>query len=167
MSTTRLAACIAAFAITLFAIGFAVSRPDGTEDSPVAGADAPQVAATVGWADLRQYNYRSGIIGETLLPLIGKTVRIAGFMVPLEDEMKNASEFLLVPYLGGCIHTPPPPPNQIVRVAMIRNRSVTVDMWNPVWVTGQFEIAKTLTQYGDVSFQLIGQQVKPYDPQAP
>jgi uncharacterized protein len=30
--------------------------------------------------------------------------------VPLEDNAGYASEFLLVPYFGACIHSPPPPP---------------------------------------------------------
>ena len=29
---------------------------------------------------------------------------------------KKVTEFLLVPWVGACIHTPPPPPNQIVHV---------------------------------------------------
>ena len=43
-------------------------------------------------------------------------VRIAAFIVPLEDNMQESDEFLLVPYFGACIHTPPPPANQIVLV---------------------------------------------------
>ena len=28
----------------------------------------------------------------------------------------SVQQFLLVPYVGACIHVPPPPPNQIVYV---------------------------------------------------
>ena len=34
-------------------------------------------------------------------------VRIAGFLVPLEWGDKKLKEFLLVPYFGACIHSPP------------------------------------------------------------
>ena len=46
----------------------------------------------------------------------GTEVRIPGFIVPLEEAKGEVTEFLLVPYFGACIHTPPPPANQIVRV---------------------------------------------------
>ena len=39
-----------------------------------------------------------------------------GYLLPLEFSGKLVSEFLLVPWVGACIHTPPPPPNQIVHV---------------------------------------------------
>jgi uncharacterized protein len=49
--------------------------------------------------------------------LEGATVRLPGFIVPLEGVKDGSvSEFLLVPYFGSCIHVPPPPPNQIVYV---------------------------------------------------
>lgn len=47
--------------------------------------------------------------------LDGKKVRIAGFTVTLERNDQGVTEFLLVPYYGACIHTPPPA-NQIVHV---------------------------------------------------
>ena len=45
-------------------------------------------------------------------------VRLAGFLVPLDFDFdtETFSEFLLVPYFGACIHTPPPPSNQIVHI---------------------------------------------------
>ncbi len=46
--------------------------------------------------------------------LIGKNIRIPGYVVPLEGDNKNVTEFLLVPYFGACTHVPPPPANQIV-----------------------------------------------------
>jgi hypothetical protein len=46
----------------------------------------------------------------------GAEVKIPGFIVPLEEAKGEVTEFLLVPYFGACIHTPPPPANQIVHV---------------------------------------------------
>ena len=48
--------------------------------------------------------------------LDGKRVRIGGYVVPLDFEATNVKEFLLVPFVGACIHVPPPPPNQIIYV---------------------------------------------------
>jgi hypothetical protein len=50
------------------------------------------------------------------LTLSGKTVRMGGYLLPLEYAEEETTEFLLVPYVGACIHVPPPPPNQIVHV---------------------------------------------------
>ena len=43
-------------------------------------------------------------------------VEMSGYMLPLKFDGTMVNEFLLVPTIGACIHTPPPPPNQIVYV---------------------------------------------------
>ena len=48
--------------------------------------------------------------------LAGMDVRIPGYVIPLEFAGTKVREFLLVPYHGACIHTPPPPANQIIFV---------------------------------------------------
>ena len=47
---------------------------------------------------------------------LNKKVRLPGYAVPLDADRSDKREFLLVPYFGACIHTPPPPANQIVLV---------------------------------------------------
>lgn len=68
--------------------------------------------------------------------LDGKIVRMPGYILPLEFSGKAITEFLLVPYVGACIHTPPPPPNQIVHVKTDKPVS-DVTVFSPVWVTGR------------------------------
>lgn len=68
--------------------------------------------------------------------LDGQTVRMPGYILPLEFSGKDITEFLLVPYVGACIHTPPPPPNQIVHVKSDKPVS-NVTVFSPVWVTGK------------------------------
>src|ERR1700731_4244525 len=54
---------------------------------------------------------------STVNPAIdGKMIRIPGYVLPLEFSGTKVTEFLLVPWVGACIHTPPPEPNQIVYV---------------------------------------------------
>ena len=36
--------------------------------------------------------------------------------MPLDFESTTVKEFLLVPFVGACIHVPPPPANQIIYV---------------------------------------------------
>ena len=54
--------------------------------------------------------------------LDNKKITLTGFIVPLEIEPNidspTVTEFLLVPFLGACIHVPPPPANQLVYVKM-------------------------------------------------
>ena len=72
------------------------------------------------WSDLRKLNYKTGEMPESLRQLVGKSIKIPGFAVPLEgdDGFEYIEEFLLVPYFGACIHVPPPPPNQVIHVIL-------------------------------------------------
>ena len=59
--------------------------------------------------------------------LDGATVRLPGFIIPLDARRDGVlDEFLLVPYFGACIHVPPPPPNQLVYVRMARRTTAAV-----------------------------------------
>jgi hypothetical protein len=66
----------------------------------------------------------------------GQAVRIPGFLVPIEfSSPLVATDFLLVPTAGACIHMPPPPANQIVRVSYPNGYKVETVQY-PVWVEG-------------------------------
>jgi len=73
-----------------------------------------------------------------------KNVRLAGYALPLEFSGTGVNEFLLVPYVGACIHVPPPPPNQIVFVR-VKEPFKPRSQFTPVWVTGQIS-AKAVTK---------------------
>lgn len=67
--------------------------------------------------------------------LDGKTIRMPGYLLPLEFDGDAVTEFLLVPYVGACIHVPPPPPNQMVFVTS--SIKVEVDeLYAPIWIEG-------------------------------
>jgi hypothetical protein len=83
-------------------------------------------------------------------------------MVPLEDDLEQVSEFLLVPYVGACVHTPPPPPNQLVHVTMAEGRSVPVEWWDPIWVHGVLTVDETRNVYSKVSYTLTAVRTSPY-----
>ena len=52
---------------------------------------------------------------ESVNKTLDKTeVSISGYLLPLNYVDEKTTEFLLVPWVGACIHTPPPPKNQIV-----------------------------------------------------
>jgi hypothetical protein len=70
--------------------------------------------------------------------LMGKFCQMSGFLLPLEVDAGMTSEFLLVPWVGACIHTPPPPPNQIVYVSLQKPTKVR-SQFQPIQVIGIME----------------------------
>ncbi len=68
--------------------------------------------------------------------LNGELVRLPGYLLPIEFSGNRVTEFLLVPWVGACIHTPPPPPNQIVYVKSDKPYEIK-RTFDAVWVTGR------------------------------
>jgi len=114
----------------------------------------------VSWKLLGSLDYRKGIVPPELMALQGKRVRVPGFVVPLDDLNSDVKEFLLVPYYGACVHTPPPPSNQMVFVQLAGKTKVA--LFNAVWIEGTLEIIKVESPYGVVGYRLQGQKVIPY-----
>lgn len=129
----------------------------------LASLGAQTRVATVDWRKLRELDVRSGRPSASLGALNGRPVRIAGFMVPLEDEAESVTEFLLVPYPQACIHVPAPPPNQIVHVKMQGGRRARVYWFEPVWTYGNLRIQKTNSIYAEASYLLQGVRTEMYD----
>lgn len=94
--------------------------------------------------------------------LNGSTVKIPGFIVPLDIGKDGlVSEFFLVPYFGACIHVPPPPPNQIVYVRM--NKGIALDsIYEAYWITGKLKASNKTTRLGASAYQLDGSKVEIY-----
>ncbi|ANO32845.1 hypothetical protein BCT04_02200 [Vibrio breoganii] len=101
--------------------------------------------------------------------LLNKAHRIPGFITPVEMEGTKVTKFFLVPTAGACIHTPPPPPNQIVLVEYPEGIEL-VSLQTPVWVEGELfnEAAKANVNYSDGAsnvetvYQMSAQEVELY-----
>ena len=119
-------------------------------------------AINIDWRVLAGLDYSNGKATDTLKKLEGKLVRIPGFVVPLDDFQEEGAEFLLVPYYGACVHTPPPPPNQIVMVGMTGKKAIKLNLFDAVWLSGRLKIASVESPYGTVGYQLEGLKVEPY-----
>jgi hypothetical protein len=91
----------------------------------------------------------------------GKAVKIPGFVVPLDMEAGELTEFFLVPYFGACIHVPPPPPNQIV---FVKSASPVegVGVMDVVWVYGKIAAERYSSELGDAGYTLPADRVEPY-----
>lgn len=93
--------------------------------------------------------------------LDGESVRIAGFIVPLDRQGDLVSELLLVPYFGACIHTPPPPSNQTILV--IPDKPVRgLKVMDAFWVSGTLSIAHGNSGLGKYGYQIRAQKLEPY-----
>ena len=86
---------------------------------------------------------------------------LTAFIVPLEDDMQSADEFLLVPYFGACVHTPPPPPNQMVYVKMKDRKTVKIGWWDPVRFVGVLRLAEVESPYGAAYYEMEGLESRP------
>ena len=94
--------------------------------------------------------------------IVGQTVRLPGFVVPLEDSKDGLKEFLLVPYFGACIHSPPPPANQIVHV-LPKSPAKGFRSMDTVWITGTLTTLRTDSYMGAASYRIEATSVLPYE----
>lgn len=121
-----------------------------------------RAAIPVDWRLLGQLDFERGTAPDSLKALDGQKVSVPGFIVPLDDAMEDGAEFLLVPYYGACVHTPPPPPNQMAFVTMSGGKSVKLALFDAVWLDGTLRITNYESPYGSVGFTIEGQSMRPY-----
>lgn len=95
--------------------------------------------------------------------LENKIVKLPGFVVPLETDGKVITEFLLVPYQGACIHTPPPPANQTVYVKTGPTDAKIRHLFDTVWVTGKLTIEKVNSELAIAGYTLLASKVEPFE----
>ena len=100
-----------------------------------------------------------------------KSVRIPGYLLPLEFDGDKVTEFFLVPYVGACIHTPPPPPNQIVHVKTDEAFTTDGGLFTPVWVNGLMKTEQSKSSLSLIdgssdipsSYALEAESIEPYE----
>ena len=107
----------------------------------------------------------------TVAAMDGQTVKVPGFILPLEFEDTNISEFLLVPYFGACVHTPPPPANQIIHGKLDGSYAIS-ELFEPVWISGKLNTLRSqqelgeqgiaLTQQVDTGYTMEVENIEPY-----
>lgn len=94
--------------------------------------------------------------------LNGAYVKLPGFIIPLELGSDGVTEFVLVPYVGACIHTPPPPPNQLVLVRTI-DPWPSDQLWDPVWVIGRMSTQLISTEVAETGYALTADRMVVYE----
>ena len=93
--------------------------------------------------------------------LNGAFIRMPGYIVPLEIGTEGVSEFLLVPYVGACVHVPPPPANQLVYVKA-DDPWPSEALWDAVWVEGQMQTQLKSTDLGQTGYLLTANAMEIY-----
>jgi hypothetical protein len=125
-----------------------------------AGIDIKKVLA-------KRKEIRTSIVKE----LHGQLVRLPGYLLPLEVSGTRVTEFLLVPYVGACIHVPPPPPNQIVHVNVTHKKGYkSKKLYEPVWITGVISVKPMVKDLYlvdgsagvDIGYTMQANQIEPY-----
>lgn len=92
--------------------------------------------------------------------LDGTAARLSGFVVPLDNTQDGIREFLLVPYFGACIHTPPPPANQILHV--VTPKGAKFRAMDTVWVTGKLQTLRNDSMMGVSGYHVNATSVTKY-----
>ena len=165
-------------------------QPALSAETPPPGAGVPGPTRTIGWEqlipagwdpykDLKALNLdtlkdndpkadealkkmRKMWDNAPINPLIlGQSVRLPGYMVPLEDLPEGTKGFLLVPYFGACVHSPPPPANQIVHVVLDKPTK-RFRLMDTLWATGTLSATKTDSHMGVASYRLDAKLVAPF-----
>jgi len=114
--------------------------------------------------------YRSSALNSEL---DGKLVRLPGYLLPLDLSGNAVTDFLVVPYVGACIHVPPPPPNQIVYALSETPVPYELDrLFVPVSVIGRIKtkaLSKELFLIDgssdiDIGYHMTVDKIETYEP---
>ncbi len=175
-----LAAAIAIATITI-ACGLAVTDAAAQTTTPAPARTAKwDELLPKDWDPLKQFRDKSGAVREgstrememmeelrkawdnapTRPELNGSRLRLPGYVVPLDSSAAGLKEFLLVPYFGACIHSPPPPANQIVYVKLAK--PAPIKTMDAVWVSGTLSTGRSDSPMGVSGYGMAGDLIEPY-----
>ena len=154
---TLIAALLLSSAAPLLAADAVPRELDWLELMPKDEVDAlmetPTVAHEGSFKQMQTGSFRA------IKELHGQTVKIAGYIVPVEvDGESQMSEFFIVPYFGACIHVPPPPPNQIILARLAKPIPVT-EIYDAYWIEGTLNVEKIENDIAASSYTLTTTKV--------
>jgi hypothetical protein len=129
-----------------------LTGPDGGPMLPPQSQEAP-------WMSSRSQQPGTNEVPAVVSELDGKRVRIGGYVVPLDFDATKVKEFLLVPFVGACIHVPPPPPNQIIYVKAADAFEIA-GQFDPVYVTGTLKTERQFTGLAATGYTMDAARVE-------
>jgi hypothetical protein len=102
--------------------------------------------------------------GNSLMTeLDDSNIEIEGFLVPIDFNVETATDFVLVPYFGACIHVPAPPPNQTVFVKFREGLAMAEfeqNYYYPFKVRGKMKVARAKTELAEVGYQVTASDIE-------
>ncbi len=93
--------------------------------------------------------------------LDGQQVHLNGFIVPTEYRGRGVTAFVLVPYVGACIHVPPPPANQLVFVSSSEPYESS-GLFEAVSVTGIIGAEFVKTDIAAIGYSLVAEKIESF-----
>lgn len=94
--------------------------------------------------------------------LDGVSVKLPGYIIPLDTGAEGVTSFVLVPYVGACIHVPPPPPNQLVFVTTATPWP-SDNLWDAIWVYGRLSAGLQSTEIAEIGYQIAAENIEIYE----
>ena len=160
---------VRAFLTVLMLLVFSVSQASDKEPKTLGWEDlmpkdwTPQFSSSISnFLDHNGTAAEQSLDAPVIESLDNTFVKIPGFMLPLEFNGQEVTEFLLVPYVGACIHVPPPPANQVVYVKL-EKPWVSTDLYDPVWVEGMMQVESIRSLYAEAAYTIQGLEVTKYE----
>jgi hypothetical protein len=106
--------------------------------------------------------YQQALVSTKIIKeMDGRAVQIPGFVVPVEFDEETITEFFLVPYFGACIHSPPPPPNQIIYVHAPDGLTLNT-LYDPFWISGIISTTLVENYMATSAYSMKMKSYKPY-----
>ena len=94
--------------------------------------------------------------------LEGVAVQLIGFIVPIElTPSGSVSGFFLVPYVGACVHVPPPAPNQMIYIH-IEKPLPLLPLYEAYTVSGLMHAQPRGSGLGAAAYTMDLQQIERY-----
>ncbi|WP_259994244.1 DUF3299 domain-containing protein [Sulfitobacter sp. S190] len=91
----------------------------------------------------------------------GEIVRLPGYIVPIDYSGSGVTAFILVPFVGACVHVPPPPANQLVFVTTSEPYESS-GLFEAINVIGMFGTSSMSTQLADIAYALSADRIEPF-----
>ncbi|HET6389199.1 DUF3299 domain-containing protein [Hyphomicrobium sp.] len=130
--------------------------------SPDSGQPPPQLAEGQ-FMSVKRRQPGSDRPAAVVAELEGQSVSIGGYVVPLDFDATTVKEFLLVPFVGACIHVPPPPANQIIYVKADKGFEIG-GAFDPVTVTGRISTSAASTGLADAGYTIAADSIEARKP---
>lgn len=94
--------------------------------------------------------------------LNGESIKLPGYIIPLDIGSKGVTSFILVPYVGACLHVPPPPPNQLIHVTT-KTPWPSESLWDAVWVSGRISSRMMSTEIAEIGYHIDARKIELYE----